>query len=152
MASLSFEAVESHYGLIGVTPSDVPLGRVVEVAVEGLGGLLLRFLKRDAGEFGTHVVERDRGHRQGVDADAGEHDGQIRIGGGALGFFLWVVALRYASPTRVANTITVNPMIGMAAGTLWLGEPLTAALIAGLVAVCLGVWLATTEWRNTPPS
>ena len=47
MASLSFEAVESHYGLIGVTPSDVPLGRVVEVAVEGLGGLLLRFLKRD---------------------------------------------------------------------------------------------------------
>ena len=66
MASLSFEAVESHYGLIGVTPSDVPLGRVVEVAVEGLGGLLLRFLKRDAGEFGTHVVERDRGQRQGV--------------------------------------------------------------------------------------
>jgi len=73
----------------------------------------------------------------------------LAIGGGALGFFLWVVALRYASPTRVANTITVNPMIAMAAGTLWLGEPLTASLIAGLVAVCLGVWLATTEWRNT---
>ena len=68
----------------------------------------------------------------------------LAVGGGALGFFLWVVALRHASPTRVANTIAVNPLIAMAAATLLLGEPVTATLVLGLVAVCAGVWVATT--------
>jgi drug/metabolite transporter (DMT)-like permease len=68
----------------------------------------------------------------------------LAAGGGALGFFLWVVALRHASPTRVANTITVNPLIAMAAGTMLLGEPVTLTLVLGLAAVCAGVWVATT--------
>lgn len=68
----------------------------------------------------------------------------LAAGGGALGFFLWVVALRHASPTQVANTITVNPLIAMAAGTMLLGEPITATLVLGLVAVCAGIWVATT--------
>lgn len=68
----------------------------------------------------------------------------LAVGGGALGFFLWVVALRHASPTRVANTITVNPLIAMAAGTMLLGEPVTVTLVLGLAAVCSGVWVATT--------
>jgi len=68
----------------------------------------------------------------------------LAAGGGALGFFLWVVALRHASPTRVANTITVNPLIAMAAGTILLGEPVTLMLLLGLAAVCAGVWVATT--------
>jgi drug/metabolite transporter (DMT)-like permease len=68
----------------------------------------------------------------------------LAAGGGALAFFLWVQALRYASPTRVANTITINPLIAMAAGTLLLGEPVTVTLILGLVAVGAGVWVATT--------
>jgi drug/metabolite transporter (DMT)-like permease len=68
----------------------------------------------------------------------------LAAGGGALGFFLWVVALRHASPTRVANTITVNPLIAMASGTMLLGEPITVTLVLGLVAVCAGVWVATT--------
>lgn len=68
----------------------------------------------------------------------------LAAGGGALGFFLWVVALRHASPTRVANTITVNPLIAMASGTMLLGDPITVTLVLGLVAVCAGVWVATT--------
>ena len=68
----------------------------------------------------------------------------LAAGGGALGFFLWVVALRHASPTRVANTITVNPLIAMASGTMLLGEPITVTLVLGLAAVCAGVWVATT--------
>ncbi|MDP1532649.1 MAG: DMT family transporter [Rubrivivax sp.] len=68
----------------------------------------------------------------------------LAAGGGALGFFLWVVALRHASPTRVANTITVNPLIAMASGTMLLGEPITVTLVLGLVAVCAGIWVATT--------
>ena len=71
----------------------------------------------------------------------------LAAGGGAFGFFLWVLALKYASPTRVANTITINPLIAMAFGALLLGEPITLPLVLGLIAVCTGVWIATTERR-----
>jgi drug/metabolite transporter (DMT)-like permease len=71
----------------------------------------------------------------------------LAAGGGAFGFFLWVVALKYASPTRVANTITINPLIAMAFGALLLGEPVTSPLILGLAAVCAGVFIATTNSR-----
>ncbi len=72
----------------------------------------------------------------------------LAAGGGALAFFLWVVALRYASPTRVTNTITINPLIAMTAGALMLGEPVTLTLALGLVAVGAGVWVATTQGRS----
>jgi drug/metabolite transporter (DMT)-like permease len=72
----------------------------------------------------------------------------LAAGGGAFGFFLWVLALKYASPTRVANTITLNPMIAMVAGAVMLGEPITLPLILGLAAVIAGVWVATTERRT----
>src|SRR4051794_10603128 len=39
----------------------------------------------------------------------------LGIGGGALAFILWVMALERTTPTRVANTMTVNPI---AAGLL----------------------------------
>jgi drug/metabolite transporter (DMT)-like permease len=69
----------------------------------------------------------------------------LAAGGGALAFFLWVWALQHASPTRVANTMTVNPIVAglLAAGLL--GEPLTLNLVIGLIAVFAGVWIATTD-------
>ena len=69
----------------------------------------------------------------------------LAAGGGALAFFLWVWALQHASPTRVANTMTVNPIVAglLAAGLL--GEPMTLNLVFGLIAVFAGVWIATTE-------
>jgi len=69
----------------------------------------------------------------------------LAAGGGALAFFLWVWALQHASPTRVANTMTVNPIVAglLAAGLL--GEPMTLNLVVGLIAVFAGVWIATTE-------
>jgi drug/metabolite transporter (DMT)-like permease len=71
----------------------------------------------------------------------------LAAGGGAAAFFLWVLALKYASPTRVANTITINPFIAMVAGTMLLGEPVTLMLALGLIAVCAGVFVATTDAR-----
>ena len=68
----------------------------------------------------------------------------LALGGGARAFFLWVVALTRASPTRVTNTITINPLIAITAGALLLGEPVTLTLALGLVAVGAGVWVATT--------
>jgi drug/metabolite transporter (DMT)-like permease len=69
----------------------------------------------------------------------------LAAGGGALAFFLWVWALQHASPTRVANTMTVNPIVAglLAAGLL--GEPLTFNLAVGLIAVFAGIWIATTD-------
>jgi hypothetical protein len=34
----------------------------------------------------------------------------LGVGGGALAFILWVLALERATPTRAANTMTVNPI------------------------------------------
>src|SRR5262245_48423350 len=74
----------------------------------------------------------------------------LGIGGGALAFILWVLALQRATPTRVANTMTVNPIAAALLATLLVGEPITLNLVVGLVAVFLGIWIATTE--PTKPS
>ncbi len=69
----------------------------------------------------------------------------LGVGGGALAFILWVLALERATPTRVANTMTVNPIAAGLLATQLVGEPITPNLIAGLVAVFAGIWIATTE-------
>jgi drug/metabolite transporter (DMT)-like permease len=69
----------------------------------------------------------------------------LGIGGGALAFILWVMALQRATPTRVANTMTVNPIAAGLLATQLVGEPITANLVVGLVAVFAGIWIATTE-------
>jgi drug/metabolite transporter (DMT)-like permease len=73
----------------------------------------------------------------------------LGIGGGALAFILWVLALERASPTRVANTMTVNPIAAGLLATQLVGEPITANLVVGLVAVFAGIWIATTEVKQT---
>ena len=69
----------------------------------------------------------------------------LGVGGGALAFILWVLALERATPTRVANTMTVNPIAAGLLATQLVGEPITLDLIIGLVAVFAGIWIATTE-------
>ncbi|MDA9401774.1 DMT family transporter [Bradyrhizobium sp. CCBAU 45389] len=69
----------------------------------------------------------------------------LGAGGGALAFILWVMALARATPTRVANTMTVNPIAATLLAALLIGEPITANLLIGLVAVFAGIWIATSE-------
>jgi drug/metabolite transporter (DMT)-like permease len=69
----------------------------------------------------------------------------LGAGGGALAFFLWVYALQYASPTRVANTMTVNPIVAALLAAIILGEPITLPLVIGLITVFAGLWIATTD-------
>lgn len=69
----------------------------------------------------------------------------LGIGGGALAFILWVMALQRATPTRVANTMTVNPIAAGLLATQLVGEPITPNLVVGLIAVFAGIWIATTE-------
>ena len=72
----------------------------------------------------------------------------LGVGGGALAFILWVLALERATPTRVANTMTLNPVAAGLLATQLVGEPITPNLIAGLVAVFAGIWIATTAARK----
>ncbi len=69
----------------------------------------------------------------------------LGIGGGALAFILWVMALQRASPTRVANTMTVNPIAAALLAHQLVGEPITLNLVVGLLAVFAGIWIATVE-------
>ena len=71
----------------------------------------------------------------------------LGIGGGALAFILWVMALARATPTRVANTMTVNPIAATLLAALLIGEPITPHLLIGLVAVFAGIWIATGETK-----
>ena len=72
----------------------------------------------------------------------------LGIGGAALAFILWVLALQRATPTRVANTMTVNPIAAALLANHLIGEPITLNLVVGLVAVFAGIWIATTETRS----
>jgi drug/metabolite transporter (DMT)-like permease len=71
----------------------------------------------------------------------------LGIAGGALAFILWVLALQRASPTRVANTMTVNPLAAALLANVLVDEAITLNLVLGLVAVFAGIWIATTEPR-----
>jgi drug/metabolite transporter (DMT)-like permease len=68
----------------------------------------------------------------------------LGIFAGALGFYLWVFALERATPTRVANTITVSPIAAALLGAVLVGEPIGVSLIVGVVAVGAGIWIAST--------
>jgi len=76
----------------------------------------------------------------------------LGVGGGALAFILWVMALQRATPTRVAATMTVNPIAAGLLATQLVGEPITPNLVIGLVAVFAGIWIATTEGRKPQAS
>ncbi|HTQ84033.1 MAG TPA: DMT family transporter [Pseudolabrys sp.] len=68
----------------------------------------------------------------------------LGIGGGALAFILWVLALQRTTPTLVANTMTVNPIAAGLLAAQLVGEPVTLNLVGGLVAVFIGIFIATS--------
>ena len=76
----------------------------------------------------------------------------LGVGGGALAFILWVMALERASPTRVTNTMTVNPIVTSLVATQLVGEPITLDLVVGMIAVFAGIFIATTEGGRTKPA
>ena len=70
----------------------------------------------------------------------------LGVGGGATAFILWVLALERATPTRVADTMTVNPPALLAIQLV--GEPITPSLVLGLIAVFAGICIATYEIKQ----
>jgi len=62
--------------------------------------------------------------------------------GGAAAFYLWVFALERTTPTRVANTMTVNPIAASLVAAVLIGEPIGLELLLGIAAVGAGIWIA----------
>ncbi len=71
----------------------------------------------------------------------------IAVLGGALSFYLWVYALERTTPTRVTNTMTINPVSASLLAAVLVGEPLGLNLLLGIVAVGCGIWIASTSGR-----
>jgi drug/metabolite transporter (DMT)-like permease len=69
----------------------------------------------------------------------------LGVFGGAAAFYLWVYALERTTPTRVANTMTVNPIAASLLAAALIGEPLGVHLAFGVVAVGAGIWLASSS-------
>jgi drug/metabolite transporter (DMT)-like permease len=69
----------------------------------------------------------------------------LGVFGGAAAFYLWVYALERTTPTRVANTMTVNPIAASLLAAVLIGEPLGWNLLLGIGGVGAGIWLASTN-------
>jgi drug/metabolite transporter (DMT)-like permease len=67
--------------------------------------------------------------------------------GGAASFYTWIWALQRISPSRVAVTVTLNPIAAALLGALVLNEPMTTRLLLGLVGVVAGIALANWPVR-----
>jgi drug/metabolite transporter (DMT)-like permease len=72
--------------------------------------------------------------------------------GSALTFYLWAFALERTTPTRVAISVTVNPITASLVGAALLHEPLRWNLVGGIVTVFVGIWIATTAGRRPKPA
>ena len=72
--------------------------------------------------------------------------------GSALTFYLWAFALARTTPTRVAISVTVNPVAASLVGAVLLHEPLSWNLVGGIVTVFVGIWIATTSGRQARPA
>ena len=73
----------------------------------------------------------------------------------AGGYVLWLWALKIIAATRVTVFLALSPITAAALGVALLGEPLTAGMIAGVVCVAAGLWVANWETpacrRNARP-
>lgn len=69
----------------------------------------------------------------------------LGIFGAALTFFLWVFALARTTPTKVTNTITLNPVMASIVATFLVDEPIGLYLPVGIAAVFTGILIASTD-------
>ena len=69
----------------------------------------------------------------------------LGIFGGAATFLLWSYALERTTPTRVAISVTINPIASALFAACVLDEPITINLVIGLVLVTVGIATATSN-------
>lgn len=102
----------------------------------GSGSLVICFLALAGGGFAS---------TSGFGAGQWTAVAYLAVFGAALTFFLWVFALARTTPTKVTNTITLNPVTASIVATFLVGEPIGLALLVGIAAVFTGILVASTE-------
>jgi drug/metabolite transporter (DMT)-like permease len=65
----------------------------------------------------------------------------LGVAGAALALYLGGFALERITPTGVAVTVTLNPVMALSLGVGLMGEPWSAKFLLGLVGVAVGVAL-----------
>jgi drug/metabolite transporter (DMT)-like permease len=60
-------------------------------------------------------------------------------------YVLWLWALKTIPATRVTVFLSLSPITAAVLGVTLLGEPVTAAMIAGVACVAAGLWMAGGE-------
>ncbi len=70
--------------------------------------------------------------------------GFIGLFGAAISYVLWLWALRHTTPTLVAVSLPMNPLMALLLGAALLGEPVTVSMVVGFVIVLAGI--AITNW------
>lgn len=75
--------------------------------------------------------------------------GFLGLFGGAVTFLLWSYALERTTPTRVAVSVTVNPIVSAIFGAYALDEPITVNLVLGLLLVATGILVASSTPKET---
>jgi drug/metabolite transporter (DMT)-like permease len=55
---------------------------------------------------------------------------------------LWLWALKNIAATRVTVFLALSPITAAALGVLFLGEAVTTGMMAGVVCVAAGLWVA----------
>jgi len=63
-------------------------------------------------------------------------------------YVLWLWALKNIAATRVTVFLALSPITAALLGALFLGEPLTVAMIAGVACVAAGLWVANFERKG----
>jgi drug/metabolite transporter (DMT)-like permease len=61
------------------------------------------------------------------------------------GYVLWLWALKTIAATRVTVFLALSPITAALLGAMFLGEAITAMMIAGLACVAAGLWVANRE-------
>ena len=64
-----------------------------------------------------------------------------------LALWLWIFAIRRATPTRVAATMAMHPIAASILAAVILDEPVGLYLAVGVIAVIGGIWIAAGQSR-----
>jgi len=75
----------------------------------------------------------------------------IGVFGAAIGYGLWVWALKQITPTRVAVCLALNPLSATVLGAALLGEPITSRFIGGFVLVAAGIIVTNLRQSDVVP-
>ena len=73
----------------------------------------------------------------------------LGVASGALGYLLYVRALRALDAGQVANFVCLTPVSGVICGALFLGERIAPGQLLGGLVVLVGVWLSTRTPATT---